>query len=281
AALNQGTINVDTTYPDTGKVTEDGFTITNVEPLPSDMISIQQVLTLSLNTGAVHILSTLGGGQINEQARNTWHDYLVNHYQFGKPTGIEQSYEASGYVPDPNNGNALELHYADTAFGQGISVTMLQMAAALSSILNGGTYYQPHLVDGTVNADGTVQSQAPKVVRTGVVKPEVTPEVEQLMEGVYTSNHGLYKSKLYPGYIIGAKTGTAQIPINGGYDPNSYNGTFLGFIGGDQPQYVVTVLTKAPKLPGWEYAGTQAAAPIFGSIANSLITSGLVSPQSH
>lgn len=280
-ALDQGTITPTTTYHDTGQVTIDGFTISNVEPLPGSMVSIQDVLRLSLNTGAVHMLTTLGGGQINAQARNTWYNYLVNHFMFGKPTGIEQSYEASGDVPDPDNGNALDLHYAETAFGQGISVTMLQMASALSAVVNGGTYYQPHLVDGYMDATGNVHSNQPKVVKAGIVKPSTPAGIEQLMEGVFTSNHGIYESNLHAGYIIGGKTGTAQIPVNGGYDPNNYNGTFIGFVGGDQPQYVIAILAKSPQLLGYEYAGTEAAAPIFGSIVDHLVDDGKVMPQSH
>jgi cell division protein FtsI/penicillin-binding protein 2 len=281
AALDQGTITPTTTYYDSGAVTVDGFTITNVEPLPSHQVSIQDVLRLSLNTGAVHILSTLGGGQINAQARNTWHDYLVNHYLFGKPTGIEQSYEASGLVPDPNKGDALSLHYAETAFGQGISVTMLQMASALSAVLNGGTYYQPHLVDGYADSAGNLQQLAPKIKRTGVVKPQVGQDIFQLLKNIYSVNYVVYRNHLHAGFTIGGKTGTAQIPVNGGYDPNYYNGTFLGFVGGDQPQYVIAVMAKAPQLPGYEYAGSQGAAPVFGSIVDSLINDGRVTPQTR
>ena len=281
AGLNEGTITPSTTYSDTGAVTIDGFTIKNVEPLPGSQVSIQQVLTLSLNTGAVHILSTLGGGQINQKARETWHDYLVNHYMFGKPTGIEQSYEASGDVPDPDHGDALNLHYAETAFGQGISVTMLQMAAALSAILNGGTYYQPHLIDGYVDGSGNLQKNKPKIVKTGIVKPAATAGLEQLMEGVFSNNHVLYESNMHPGFNIGGKTGTAQIPVNGGYDPDNYNGTFMGFVGGDQPQYVVAIYAKSPAILGFETAGAKVAAPIFGQIVDSLVDGGKVTPVTH
>lgn len=281
AALDQGVITPNTVYPDSGAVTVDGFTIRNVEPIPGGMASIQDVLRLSLNTGAVHMLTEMGGGQINSKGRNIWHDYLVNHYHFGKPTGIEQSYEASGFVPDPNGGSAPDLRYAETAFGQGISVTMLQLVSALSSVLNGGTYYQPHLVDGYIDSAGNIENKPLKIVSSNVVKPQVPAEIEQLMEGVFNSNYGIYRSHLHAGYNIGGKTGTAQIPINGGYDPNFYNGTFLGFIGGDQPQYAVVILTKAPVLAGYEYAGTEGAAPIFGSIADMLIDSGKVIPRTH
>lgn len=275
-ALDQGTIQPDTTYQDSGAVTVDGFTIRNVEPLPSSTVSIKEVLELSLNTGAVHMLKTLGGGDINSQARNIWHDYMANHFQLGKPTGIEQSYEASGSVPDPNKGYALNLKYANTAFGQGVSVTTLQMVSALSSIVNGGTYYQPHLVDGYMDSNGNLQSIPPKVVRKNVIKPSTAPEVEGLMEYVFTRNHYVYNSNVHPGFIEGGKTGTAQVASgNGGYSDSKYNGTFYGFVGIHKPQYTMMVFMQTPNLPNYEYAGTEAA-PIFGSIADMLINNGYV-----
>jgi cell division protein FtsI/penicillin-binding protein 2 len=271
AGLNQGVITPDSAYHDPGYVTVDGSTIKNVEAIPTDPTSIKDVLKYSLNTGAVHVLKQMGGGDLNQKGRDIWHDYLSNHYQFGKPTGIEQPAEASGSVPNPDKGYGLNLQYANTSFGQGISVTMLQMAAAESSVLNGGTYYQPHLIDQIVSANGSIKKTQPKVIRKGVVKPIVSNQLQQLMEYVFSENHGVYQSKLHPGYNIGGKTGTGQIPENGGYKVGVYNGTFIGFVGGDKPQYVIAVLVNEPDLPGFETAGAQAAAPIFGKIADSLI----------
>jgi cell division protein FtsI/penicillin-binding protein 2 len=271
AGLNEGVITPDTAYHDPGNVTVDGSTIKNVEPIPEDPTTIKDVLKFSLNTGAIHVLKELGGGDLNQKGRDIWHDYLTNHYQLGKDTGIEQPSEAKGFVPNPDSGFGLNLQYANTAFGQGISVTMLQMAAALSSVLNGGTYYAPHLVDEVINAGGSVKKTQPQVVRKNVVKPAVGIDMQQLMEYVFQQNHVLYASNLHPGFNIGGKTGTGQIPENGGYKVGVYNGTFIGFVGGDKPQYVVDVLVNAPDLPGFETAGARAAAPIFGKIADNLI----------
>lgn len=271
AGLNLGVITPDTAYQDSGSVTVDGSTIKNVEAIPEEPVTIKDVLKYSLNTGAVHVLKLMGGGDFSQKGRDTWHDFLVNHYQLGKPTGIELPAEASGYVPNPDSGYGLDLQYANTSFGQGISVTMLQMAAAESSILNGGTYYQPHLVDQIVSPNGSVKKTSAKIVKKNVVKPVVGTQLQQLMEYVFQENHGLYQSNLHPGYNIGGKTGTGQIPYQGGYKVGVYNGTFIGFVGGDKPQYVIDVLVDAPDLPGFETAGAQAAAPIFGKIADSLI----------
>lgn len=271
AGLDDGVITPDTAYHDSGYVNVDGSTIKNVEAIPSDPTTIKDVLKYSLNTGAVHVLKEMGGGQLDQKGRDTWHNYLTDHFQLGKPTGIEQPSEAAGSIPDPDHGSALDLQYANTAFGQGISVTMLQMAAALSSAINGGTYYRPHLVDKQISHDGTVKTIQPQVVRKNVVKPAVSLQIQSLMEYVFSENHGLYQSQMHPGFNIGGKTGTGQIPYAGGYRVGVYNGTFIGFVGGDRPQYVIDVLVNAPDLPGFETAGAQAAAPIFGKIADSLI----------
>src|SRR5205085_6368984 len=134
AALDQGVVNKNTTYYDPSHWKVDDATITNIEEDGGAGVrSMQDILQLSLNTGATWLLMQMGGGQINQKARVAWHDYLVNHYQFGKPTGIEQSNEGNGIVPDPIKGFGLNIQFANTAFGQGQTETILQMAAALAS----------------------------------------------------------------------------------------------------------------------------------------------------
>ncbi|MBX4190822.1 hypothetical protein KW794_01920, partial [Candidatus Saccharibacteria bacterium] len=271
AGLNQGVITPDTAYHDPGYVTLDGSTIKNVLPIPHDPTSIKDVLQYSLNTGAVHVLKELGGGEFNQRGRDTWHDYLVNHFQLGRATGVEQPNEAGGAIPDPDHGSALNLQYANTAFGQGMTATTLQMAAAFSSAVNGGTYYRPHLIEKQVSANGSSKQAGAPVIRKNVVKPSVSNNLQELLEYVYTQNHNKYGTNLHDGYNIGGKTGTGQIPYKGGYKVGVYNGTYLGFVGGDKPQFAIAVLANEPNLSDFESAGSQAAAPIFGKIADSLI----------
>ena len=201
----------------------------------------------------------LGGGSINEQARNKWHDYLTNHYFLGQKTGVEQGYEAPGVVPDPNEGYGLNIRYANTAFGQGLTITPLQMAAAFASTINGGIYFQPHLVE-----TGDIDS---KIKRRDVVKPEVSNELRIMHEN---SANKRYAYVTRPGYKIGGKTGTAEVASpNGGYKTDVFNGTFVGYVGGDKPAYVIMVKIDEPRISG--YAGSAAAAPMFGKVSNMLI----------
>ncbi len=277
AALDQGLVTPNSSYYDPSQWTLDGSTIHDVEASVTGTQTMKSLLNLSLNTGATWLLMQMGGGQINQRARDTWHDYMVNRYQLGRLTGIEQGYEASGYIPNPERGASLNLTYANTAFGQSMTATPLQMAAALASVVNGGTYYQPHLVDQTTDNAGRTSTTQPKVVDPQVVKPSVAAQIESLMEYVLV-NH--YPQPPFPkNYIVGGKTGTAQLASpNGGYYKDRYNGTFYGFVGGNKPQYVIMVRVNTPGIGG--FAGTTAAMPIFVNLAHMLINNFNVLPKS-
>lgn len=281
AALDQGVIQPNTTYADPGSWLVDGFRITNIEEDGgAGTRSIEQLLNLSLNTGATWELMQMGGGQINSKARNAWYDYLYNHFRFGRPTGIEQSYELPGVVPKPaDNGAGIDLTYANMAFGQAMTATPVQMGAALSAVLNGGTYYQPYLVDQRVDANGKTTTTKPKVLEQHVVSPKVGQEMIPLMQYV-VQNHNIVPPFDQSMYIVGGKTGTAQIAKSGGgYYDNQFNGTYVGFVGGDTVQYVIVVFIDKPTNGG--YAGTAAAQPVFANLAHMLINDSYVTPKSQ
>lgn len=274
AALDLGVVKPDTTYHDPGQWELDGHKVTNIEEIGGPGThSVIDILDKSINTGATWLLMQMGGGEINKQARERWHDYMVNRFQLGKPTGIEQGYEASGYIPDPNAGDALKLTYANTSFGQAMAATPLQMGAALAAVVNGGTYYQPYLVEQIGD-----QVKEPKAVRKGVISEAVSSQVRSIMEYVVDTH---YFARKHPdNYAVGGKTGTAQIADPaGGYYKDRYNGTYIGFVGGDRAQYVIIVRVNEPKIGG--YAGSGAAQPIFGDLAHMLIDNFGVQPKSR
>ncbi len=283
AALDLGVIKADTTYNDPGHWTLDGHDITNIEEDGGPGThSIADILNLSINTGATWMLMQMGGqtGQVTQAARDKWHDYMVKHFGLGQLTGIEQGYEASGIVPDPDKGYALQLTYANTAFGQAMTATPLQMAAALSSVLNGGTYYQPRLVDGVFDTAGKLTPKKPVIVRSGVVSASVAQSLKSIMEYTIKDHYrsGFSYLNFSDNFSVGGKTGTAQIANPaGGYFGDRYNGTYLGFVGGDQPQYVVAVRVNQPH--GVKYAGAGAAQPIFSDLAHMLIDNFNVVPK--
>jgi cell division protein FtsI/penicillin-binding protein 2 len=279
AALDQGVVQPRTTYYDPSHWLVDGFNITNIEEDGgAGTRSIADVLNLSLNTGATWELMQMGGGAINQRARSAWYDYMTNHYMFGKSTQIEQGYESTGYVPKPqNNGAGINLTYANTSFGQAMTATPVQVAAAASALFNGGTYYQPHVIDQTTGADGKSTANKPKVEKTNVVSAKVSQEMVPLMQFV-VQHHSFSPSFDQSKYEVGGKTGTAQIAKpNGGYEDNIFNGTYLGFVGGNDPQYVIVIFVTKPTVAG--YAGTAAAQPIFANVAHMLINNSYVMPK--
>jgi stage V sporulation protein D (sporulation-specific penicillin-binding protein) len=284
AALDQGVIKPDTSYYDPSKWPLDGHAITNIEEDGgAGTHNIGDILNLSINTGATWMLMQMGGktGEVNQAARDKWHDYMVNHYRLGEKTGIEQGYEATGYIPEPDKGYALQLTYANTSFGQAMTATPLQMGAAISSVINGGTYYQPHLVDYSVNPSGQKVVKKPTVVDNHVVSAEVGKQMVGLMEYVVDGHKAAFPYLNFPAnYIVGGKTGTAQIANpSGGYYGDKYNGTYMGFVGGDKPQYVIIVRVNSPGVGG--YAGSQAAQPLFSDLAHMLINNFNVTPKSN
>jgi len=272
AAIDKGLVNRNTTYFDPSYWIVDDAKITNIEEVGgAGTKSVQDIIQQSLNTGATWLLMQMGGGQVNEQARVTWHDYMTNHYQLGKLTGVEQGYESEGYVPDPKEGFGLNIQFANSSFGQGMSATPLQMGAAIASIVNGGTYFKPHLVDKFIEDNGKETDIQPEVVKQGTISQGASKEIREIMEYAFSKNHTFYgMPDIRPEYSIGTKTGTAQVPKpGGGYYEDRYNGTFAAFVGGEDPEYVIIVRVNEPKIGG--YAGAKAAAPIGVKILNMLI----------
>ena len=282
AALDQGVIQPDTTFYDPAHWLVDGFNITDIEEDGGARTqSIDSVLNLSLNTGATWMLMQMGGGQINTKARDAWYDYMTNHFRIGDLTGI-QSYETAPPVTKPqDNGAGIDLTYANMSFGQSVQVTALQMAAADSSVLNGGTYYQPSLVDQTIDSGGHTTKVQPKILKTDVVSPKVSQEMQPLMEYVVQQHllSGFSYMNFSSDYIVGGKTGTAQIAVPGGYSADKYNGTYVGFVGGNKPQYVIVVYNIEPGVAG--YAGANGGQPVFADLAHMLIDNSYVTPKSQ
>jgi len=279
AALDMGVVKPTTTYYDTSKIKVDDATVSNIEEDGGPGTkSITDILDLSLNTGATWLLMQMGGGNLNKQGREAWYNYMTKHYMFGKSTGIEQGYENPGVVPSPTEGYGLNITYANTSFGQAMTATILQMAGAYAAMLNGGTYNQPHLVESTIDSAGNTKQNNPKVLSRQVVKPQVSQDIQPMLEHVVDTHY--FTRKFSDNYSVGGKTGTAQIASpNGGYLENDFNGTYVGFVGGDTAEYIIAVLVNRPKIPG--YAGSQAAQPIFGNIAHMLIDNFNVNTKSH
>jgi len=270
AGLNEGVVKPSTTYNNTGSVTVDGVAIHNaVSALGTRTMT--EVFKYSLNTGAVYVLQQLGGGSMNRQARDKLFSYFSGRYMFGKPTGIEQTPESPGVIIGPEDAQGNNVRYANMSFGQGLDTTMIQVASAFSAAVNGGIYYQPHLVDGVLDANNTLTGQTqPHIVESEVIKPSASSDLRAMLHDARTES---FPGADKPGYFIGGKTGTSQTidPKTGQYSDTNAIGTYLGFGGNGNaaPRYVIMVRIMDAKVTG--YAGSVAVEPVFADMSNWML----------
>lgn len=272
--FNSGALNRGSSYFDAGIKHVGGITITNAINYGARTTTMDDIIVNSLNTGAVHLLQSIGGGSINDTARNTWHDYLTNRYMFNKLTGIELGAEQPGYVKEPaDDGSGIESQYANMAFGQGLTMTPIQLVAAYSALLNGGTYYKPTVVD-TRTIDGEVVKNEPVVVKSDVISPSVSEDLKAIMEEQLKGNNA---AAAKPGYRLGTKSGTAETPDgHGGYKTDLYNGAYIGYIEGAELEYVLLIRLDEPKTAG--FASFQAGI-VWRETSGEIINSIAITPR--
>lgn len=274
AGLNENVVTKDTTYYDSGSVKIDGWDIENAGGSGGKTRTMLDVISHSVNTGVVYVLQQLGGGEINEKSRNILYDYFTRKFALGSITGVEQANEDPGLINGPSTGEGDNIRYANMTFGQGMRTTLVQMAAAFSPLVNGGTYYKPYLVEDKTSNGKTNHTQ-PQALRNNLISSDAQNQLKDMMQEVMAVGGG-YKARR-AGYILGGKTGTAQIPDeNGQYTKKEEIGTFIGYGAGKSPQYVIVVRVDKPKIAG--YAGTEAASPIFADISDFLISYYNIAP---
>lgn len=265
--IDRGVITPSSTYNNTDYIKVDDRTISNAVKGETGIIDMQHALNWSLNTGMVTIAQRLGNGNyITKQARNVMYEYLHDRLKLGQITGIEVANEATGTVipPDSVQGNAVR--YSNMSFGQGMDVTMLQVTTAFSALINGGTYYHPTVVAGTMNEDQFEASQ-PKRSDANVVKPSTSRQVREM---VHQARNFMYSDADTAGYYIGGKTGTSQTLRDGKYVNNETIGTYLGFGGEkDQPSSYVIMIEISGQ--GMNLEGGKHALPIFTDISNWML----------
>ncbi len=281
AGLQTKAVAPSTTFYDSGSVQIDDRTIYNAEERSWGQRDMNDVIRLSINTGVVFVVQQLGGGEINDKARNSLYNFLTNNYRFGARLGIAQPNENPGliYAPDHEQGN--NVRYSNMAFGQGMTATMLQISSSFAALVNGGDYYQPRLIHSRIDGDtGEEVINEPQIISNNAVTEEVAKQVRSMLISVVESGGGYYAKRA--GYTIGGKTGTSQlIEPDGTYSTSRYTGSFVGFIssGGtsDTPDYVVMTRVVEPKVA--VAAGADAAAPVFGDIADFLIDHYQIAPN--
>lgn len=255
AGLDSGKITPGIIMNDPGSVTIGGRTFFNSDRTASGDVSLTTAMAKSLNVIASKIALATGP--------KTFYQYL-HDFGFGSLSNVDLAGEIPGTVKNPGDGIWYESDLGTNSFGQGIATTPLQMANALAVIANGGNLMRPYIVDRIIHPDGSVDQRQPRVIRR-VLKPETAKVVTQILADA-VGTESTNKATL-PGYRIAGKTGTAQIPVPGGYDPKWTIASFGGFFPADNPQYVILVKIDRPTKSPW---GSQVASPIFASVAQQL-----------
>lgn len=223
---------------------------------PYPRLSVSEIIKYSSNIGSAKIGFRLGEARLTRYLRD---------FGFGERSGIDLPGEAQGSMKKRWYG----IDLATTSFGQGISLSTVQLASAVSAIANGGLLMRPYLVERILDDSGQdVQKIEPQILRR-VVSAETAQQVSRMMETV-TGEGGTGTKAAVEGYRVAGKTGTAQKvdPLTRTYSPTKRIGSFVGFVPADKPKLTIAVIIDEPQ--GVKYGGV-VAAPAFHNIAlNSL-----------
>lgn len=254
AGLDAGVVSPDSTYQDVGTIEYGGARISNWDRIAHGTTTMTKMLQLSLNLGAVHIADALG--------RERFYNYM-RAFGLGQPTGIDLAGESSGLLRTPRHHTWYPADLATNSFGQGIAVTPLQLTAAVGAIASDGWLMKPYVVDRVMDGDTVVRRTQPTATRK-VISQQTADETTDLMVSVV---EGEVQEAVVPGYTVAGKTGTAQIPVAGGYDPSDSIASFAGFAPADDPRFVMLVKLDRPK----SHRAAWTAAPLFQEIAAELL----------
>jgi cell division protein FtsI/penicillin-binding protein 2 len=254
SALDNGTVKPDTTFIDTGIIQVGGISIYNWNRGawgPQTMLGCMQH---SLNVCLAWVSSEMGAAQ--------FYEYL-QAFGFGRPTGIELDLEVPGHLKLPGDPDWYEADLATNAFGQGISVTPVQMLMAISAIANDGQMVAPHIVRSVVDRNRQYTTPV-QVVGTPISKKTA----RSLTDMLAVSLEEEASTALVQGYRVAGKTGTAEIATPTGYSSNQTNASFVGWGPVDDPQFLVYVWLEKPASSPW---GSVVAAPVFNQVVQRLV----------
>jgi cell division protein FtsI (penicillin-binding protein 3) len=215
-------------------------------------MTLGQIVAQSSNIGSAMIAERVGSADLAS---------VLARFGYGTPTGIGFPGEAGGRVPEL--GAWTDVTRTTVAYGQGISMTPLQMAAVYATVANGGVWVQPRLVRGTLGPGGRLEpASAPE--RRRVLDEGTAEMLTRMLASVVETGTG--GAAQIPGYQVAGKTGTARKLVDGRY-VQRYMASFVGFLPASQPRVVIAVTIDEPSTV---YGGV-AAAPAFSEIARHVI----------
>jgi cell division protein FtsI/penicillin-binding protein 2 len=263
AALDSGTVVPSTPFLDTGAIQAGGAVIRNWNDEAwgqQDMVGCMQH---SLNVCLAWVAERMGA--------ETFYQYMAR-FSLGHLTGVDMAGEAAGRLKVPGDTDWYPVDLATNAFGQGVSVTPIQMLMAVSSVANEGRMVVPHVLDAMVR-EGRQYSVPPQYAGS-----PITPETAQTLTAMLAASLESESSMaLVPGYRVAGKTGTAQIPGPYGYEIGPTNASFIGWGPVDDPRFMIYVWLERPSTSIW---GSETAAPTFAEAAKETILMLNIAPDS-
>ncbi|MBN1429308.1 MAG: penicillin-binding protein 2 [Anaerolineae bacterium] len=254
-ALDDDAVQPESTYEDTDVLEVGGIKIYNWDRQGHGVTSMTDLLGMSLNIGAAKLSIAVGPLDFYEG---------LDAFGLGKLTYIDLQSEVKGSVRRPGQSNWYESDLATNAFGQGMAVTPIQLMAAISAVANNGVIMPPHVVASQVNTDGTEMAFDAKPLSRAISEQTARDLSAMLAEALAREA----SKALVPGYTVAGKTGTAEIPIPGGYDPEATITSFVGFGPVDDPRFVVLIKLDRPTTSQW---GADTAAPAFSTLVRRLV----------
>ena len=268
-AIDLGKLTPETTFYNTDKTVVDGWPINNAWKGHTGTITMQQALSYSMNTGSTQALRLLGDSEtdITQAGKERLYDYYYNKFWLGKYTGIEIA-ESPGLIVPPSDPDATNARYANMTFGQGFNITAIQIAAAFSSVINGGEYFKPTIVAGYIE-NGEYKQNKLWDADHATIKPETSKTMREMLvtaRTVYRASKGADK-----GFYVGGKTGTAQAIRDGKYVMDETVATYVGFGAKNKdsmPQYVI--VTKFWE-KGRALSGETHAMPVFNEMSEYML----------
>lgn len=252
--LDLNKINPDTTFTDQGSVSIAGFTIKNFNESSFGVQTMTEVLEKSINTGAIHVENLVG----DENFLN----YSIN-FGFGQKTGIDLPGEISANIT--NLYSRQRIHYFTASFGQGLTVTPIQIINAYSVIANGGKLMKPYVVEKMITEGGSTVEINPELVSIPISEKTASRLTSMLVSAV---SKGFDKARI-DGYDVAGKTGTAQIADGkGGYLKDEFIHSFVGFAPAYNPKFVILIKLDRPQ--GIRFAA-DSLSPTFRDITSFLL----------
>ncbi|MGI8928716.1 MAG: peptidoglycan D,D-transpeptidase FtsI family protein [Candidatus Limnocylindrales bacterium] len=233
AALEAGVVTLQTPVADAKVLRLGPNEVRNGDFGTAGVIPFADIIARSRNVGTGRVALSLG------ETTDEGASVLYNMWQrlgIGRTTGIELGNESSGIVADPALHPWQQIDLVNRAFGQGVAVTPLQLATGFSAMVNGGRLPVPHLIAALGDEEVVAEGQQ-------IMESDLSALLRQLMVHVVEAGPHYADETLIPGYVVGGKTGTAQIwdQRAGDWMADSYNHTFVGFVGAEQPEAVILV----------------------------------------